>query len=217
MYFPAKATQKRVFWGFFRIAFVISAVLLWSNERSKVTSLTKQLEEPSVVFTFKQNSEYVISYADRAPNGFNDSIVRVKVSTNKKLTNARLRLKCITKLGNDASRPVDSSDQIGWFRTDPETWNSIDIPDDEYFEFFSIYPADGRHLKLFVKVPMSPELAPYQDMPSGDYRITVVLSAENVSLKTITKTFLVHWAGSFDVFEMKMLDQEPTTCHAKHS
>jgi hypothetical protein len=39
MYFPAKAEGKKLFWGFARIAFVIAAILLWSNEHDKVSQL----------------------------------------------------------------------------------------------------------------------------------------------------------------------------------
>src|SRR5262249_18070545 len=36
MYKPPKAGERPVFWGFVRIAFVISAVLLWVDEHGKV-------------------------------------------------------------------------------------------------------------------------------------------------------------------------------------
>jgi len=39
MYFPAKATERKVFWGFVRIAFVIAAALLWFDEHTKVEQL----------------------------------------------------------------------------------------------------------------------------------------------------------------------------------
>jgi hypothetical protein len=41
MYAPAKATDKKVFWGFVRVAFVIAAVLLWWDEHSKVQDLLR--------------------------------------------------------------------------------------------------------------------------------------------------------------------------------
>jgi hypothetical protein len=40
MYRPAIADSKRVFWGFVWIAFVVSAVLLWFDEHSKVAQLS---------------------------------------------------------------------------------------------------------------------------------------------------------------------------------
>jgi len=39
MYHPAVAEQKRVFWAFVRIAFIVSAVILWVNEHEKVNQL----------------------------------------------------------------------------------------------------------------------------------------------------------------------------------
>ncbi len=48
MYLPARADDKRVFWGFVRVAFVIAAVLLWSDEHDKVTQLSKQPAQAKV-------------------------------------------------------------------------------------------------------------------------------------------------------------------------
>src|ERR1017187_441406 len=42
MYWPAKTTDKRAFWGFARIAFVIALILLWADEHSKVVQLADQ-------------------------------------------------------------------------------------------------------------------------------------------------------------------------------
>lgn len=39
MYWPAKTTEKRAFWGWVRIAFVVAAVLLWVDEHAKVGQL----------------------------------------------------------------------------------------------------------------------------------------------------------------------------------
>ena len=47
MYAPAKATDKRVFWGWVRIAFVVAAVLLWWDEHSKVKQLPLDLNQRS--------------------------------------------------------------------------------------------------------------------------------------------------------------------------
>jgi hypothetical protein len=43
MYAPTKASERQVFWSWVRIAFVVAAVLLWWDERSKVRQLTSQL------------------------------------------------------------------------------------------------------------------------------------------------------------------------------
>jgi hypothetical protein len=44
MYYPAKADDKKVFWAFVRIAFVVAAVLLWSDEHEKVVQLSRYAE-----------------------------------------------------------------------------------------------------------------------------------------------------------------------------
>jgi hypothetical protein len=41
MYLPAKAADKKVFWGFVRIAFVVALVVLLWNEHDKVNELSK--------------------------------------------------------------------------------------------------------------------------------------------------------------------------------
>jgi len=51
MYHPAAAESKRIFWCFVRIAFVISAVLLWSDEHDKVTQLLSKPQPPIVQVT----------------------------------------------------------------------------------------------------------------------------------------------------------------------
>lgn len=43
MYAPTKAGEKRTFWAWVRIAFIVAAVLLWWDEHSKVKQLTSQL------------------------------------------------------------------------------------------------------------------------------------------------------------------------------
>ncbi len=43
MYVPAKANERRVFWAWVRIAFVVAIVLLWWDEHSKVKQLNAQL------------------------------------------------------------------------------------------------------------------------------------------------------------------------------
>ena len=42
MYFPARASGHQVFWGFVRIALLVALVLLWLDERSKVSQLEVQ-------------------------------------------------------------------------------------------------------------------------------------------------------------------------------
>lgn len=50
MYRPPVAGQKSVFWAFARIAFVISAVILWTDEHAKVVELSSQLKaKPSII------------------------------------------------------------------------------------------------------------------------------------------------------------------------
>jgi hypothetical protein len=46
MYAPAKASEKRVFWAWVRIAFIVAAVLLWWDEHSKVKQLSPKSEQP---------------------------------------------------------------------------------------------------------------------------------------------------------------------------
>ena len=45
MYRPASAGDKRLFWGFVRIAFIIAAALLWADEHEKVSQLENKLKE----------------------------------------------------------------------------------------------------------------------------------------------------------------------------
>src|ERR1700722_15196723 len=49
MYLPAKAAGKKLFWGFARIAFVIAAVLLWSDEHDKVLQITAVKPEKQTI------------------------------------------------------------------------------------------------------------------------------------------------------------------------
>src|ERR1039458_5330676 len=50
MYLPAKANEKKVFWAFARIAFVIAAILLWSDEHAKVVQLyALKSEKPTII------------------------------------------------------------------------------------------------------------------------------------------------------------------------
>jgi hypothetical protein len=43
MYWPAKTTDRRLFWGFVRIAFVVAAGLLWGDEHRKVVQLSAEV------------------------------------------------------------------------------------------------------------------------------------------------------------------------------
>ena len=43
MYLPPASTTRKTFWGWTRIAFVVSAVILWSDEHAKVAELTAKL------------------------------------------------------------------------------------------------------------------------------------------------------------------------------
>jgi hypothetical protein len=57
MYFPAKAAEGKVFFVFVRIAFVIAAVLLWSDEHQKVVQLTSRSSDAHGHLLFQgQNS-----------------------------------------------------------------------------------------------------------------------------------------------------------------
>lgn len=57
MYLPAKAQEKRLFWAFVRIAFVVAAILLWADEREKVGQLSGLLKQNHTHIAFlAQNS-----------------------------------------------------------------------------------------------------------------------------------------------------------------
>jgi hypothetical protein len=45
MYYPSKLDEKKTFWAWSRIAFVVAAVLLWTNERHKVNQLQSRSSE----------------------------------------------------------------------------------------------------------------------------------------------------------------------------
>jgi hypothetical protein len=45
MYAPAKASERRTFWGWVRLAFVVAAILLWYDEHSKVKQLSSKPEQ----------------------------------------------------------------------------------------------------------------------------------------------------------------------------
>jgi hypothetical protein len=48
MYWPTALPPRRIFWSFVRIAFVIAAALLWSDEHQRVTQLlTAKSESPN--------------------------------------------------------------------------------------------------------------------------------------------------------------------------
>ncbi len=65
MYAPAKATEKRVFWAWVRIAFIVAAVLLWWDEHSKVKQLssaskpTIQINTPPAVINSPPRTAYI--------------------------------------------------------------------------------------------------------------------------------------------------------------
>jgi len=45
MYAPPTANQRRVFWGWVRVAFVLAIALLWVDEHTKVIQLTAELQD----------------------------------------------------------------------------------------------------------------------------------------------------------------------------
>ncbi len=49
MYAPAKAGERRVFWAWVRIAFIVAAVLLWWDEHSKVQQLSAATSQPTIL------------------------------------------------------------------------------------------------------------------------------------------------------------------------
>jgi hypothetical protein len=51
MYFPAKVEDRKVFWAFVRIAFVLSAIFLWCDEHNKVMQLSGKPQQPILQVT----------------------------------------------------------------------------------------------------------------------------------------------------------------------
>jgi hypothetical protein len=43
MYWPSKVNERKTFWVWARIAFVVAAILLWADEHSKVGQLESEL------------------------------------------------------------------------------------------------------------------------------------------------------------------------------
>lgn len=205
MYLPPKATERKVFWGFVRIAFVISAVMLLANEHSKVSELSKRLEEPKAAF----GSVSIIPPTERA--GYPDPethqpnwAVLANVTTNKNLSNACVWLRDIVGPGGYHK---NLKRRIGWFIPTSTTraegpFYCTDVPDVLQFVLFhcQVYEDGHQKLQLFFE-PDPPEYAPMKDMAKGEYKITLSLEASNI--QPIVKTFRVTWSGDMRNFHLE--------------
>jgi hypothetical protein len=198
MYFPAKAKERSVFWAWVRIAVVIAAIILWTNEHSKVSELSKQLEEPIIrlgpvrLMTPEERPAFV------DPDTHNPNwAVEIPLSTSRKLTNACISVKEIS--GPNKLR-ITTPRNLGW-KHDINTFDCIDIVNRDSFVLFHTQVAkdNAEDLRLFVQPgPYTGEYTPMlRDIKPGKYQITIELKAHEAQ-QAHEKILSLDWSGNME-------------------
>jgi hypothetical protein len=94
MYFlpvEAESRKKQIFWAFVRIAFVVAAVVLWLDERTKVTSLEKLLPDSQPLSLLVKLQQTSLPDMDSTKKYW---ILRSLVFPSKHVKHAQLELSC---------------------------------------------------------------------------------------------------------------------------
>jgi len=141
--------------------------------------------QPTVTF-----EPQVVPPSQRTDGNF---VVRVKIKTSQTLKNACINFKEMYSSGWKA--PIDVSGRIGWYLGGP-SWTCQNISEEEAFLLFVVR---GNKLELFVRnidgsdgIPS--ELLPLREIVPGDYRIRILLQADNLK-NGVSQVYNFRWDG----------------------